>query len=159
MISLLLEWLVANQMVFWFLLALFCLLFEMGSPGLFFFLSFFFGALVAGGFSFVTTMWLWQALSFLISSFVAFLILHRWVKKKVDALDPRVQTNVYAMRSKRGRVIQHIFPDKMGIVKVDGERWSARSLHGTAIKEDTEVIVVRIKGAHLVVEEVKEKNK
>ena len=53
--------------------------------------------------------------------------------------------------------IREIAPGKMGLVKVDGETWSARSSHGQTVKEGVQVIVVRIKGAHLVVQEVESK--
>lgn len=156
MIDLLFDWFVANQMVFWLLIALLCLLFEMGSPGLFFFLSFFFGALAGVSVTFFTKSWMWQSIFFVIGTSIAFLLLHYWVRKHSKVFDTHTQTNVYAMRSKRGKVMRQITKDKMGLVKIGGETWSARSLKGIAIEEGTEVTVVRIKGAHLVVEQTKE---
>lgn len=155
MIDPLFAWFAENQIVVWLLVALFSLLLEMGSPGLFFFLSFFFGALVAVGVTFVSTSWALQALFFLGGTACAFVLLHYWLKRKSEGIDVHTQTNVYALRSKRGLVIRQITADKMGLVKIDGERWSARSLDKQIINEGAVVIVERVKGAHLVVKQVK----
>lgn len=157
MMDLVLDWIVANQMVLWLLVAVLCLLLEMGSPGLFFFLSFFFGALVAAGATLVTASWLAQSVVFVVATAISFLLLHYWVKRRSKLFDTHMQTNVYALRNKWGRVIREIVPGKMGLVKIEGETWSARSLHEQAVKEGARVIVVRIKGVHLVVQEVEEK--
>ena len=157
MIDFVLDWLVANQMVLWLLAAVLCLLLEMGSPGLFFFLSFFFGALVASGATLVTASWLAQSFTFIVATLISFLLLHYWVKRRSKLFDTHTQTNVYALRDKRGRIVREIIPGKMGLVKIEGETWSARSLHEQTIKKGARVMVVRIKGAHLVVQEVDEK--
>jgi len=153
--DLLFAWFAENQIVVWLLIALFSLLLEMSSPGLFFFLSFFFGALVAAGVTLVSASWALQALIFLGSTACAFVVLHYWLTRKAKGIDVHTQTNVYALRSKRGRVIRQITADKMGLVKIDGEKWSARSLDKQTINEGSMVTVERVKGVHLVVKQVK----
>ena len=157
MIDLVLDWFVSNQMVLWLLVAVFCLLLEMSSPGLFFFLSFFFGALVTAGATVVITSLMSQSVVFVVATAISFLLLHYWVKRRSKLFDTHSQTNVYALRNKRGSVIKEINKGKMGLVKIGGETWSACCMHGQLIKEGVPVIVVRIKGAHLVVQEVESK--
>jgi len=147
-------WFSAHQATVWLFIALMGLLFEVGSPGLFFFLSFFFGALLAAGSAFTTQMWLVQSVVFLIGSVIAFIALTRWVKRRVLVEQAYTLTNVYAMRSKKGIVVKKITAETMGLVKVGGELWSARSHNQKEIEKGAQVVVVRIKGAHLVVQKV-----
>jgi len=154
MIDLLLDWLLANQVVLWLTIALFCLFFEMGSPGLFFFLSFFFGALFAAGASLVTTSWLIQSTFFVAATGISFLLLHFWVKRRSKLFDTHTHTNMYALKSKNGRVLKEVGPSKMGRVKIEGETWAARSAHGDVIEVGAIVSVLQVRGAHLVVEKV-----
>jgi len=151
------NWLLTNQIIAWLLVAFFCLLFEMGSPGLFFFLSFFFGALMAAAATFVTTSWLTQSVVFTAGTACSFLLLHYWVKRRSKLFDTHTHTNIYAMRNKKGRVTKEVGPNKMGRVKIEGETWSARPLKGQIIEVGKMVEVVQVKGAHVVVQEVKEK--
>src|SRR4029078_11802832 len=140
-----------NNVSFWFLASLFFLLLEMGSPGLFYFLSFFFGSLAAGVVSFVYDSWMVQgALFFAVSAF-SFLILKTWVKK--HSRHAR-KTNVQALVGKRGTVTKIIAPPQPVQVQVGGETWSARSTLGI-IKEGAVVEVLSTTGAYLVVSEIK----
>lgn len=158
MIDILIDWLVVNQAALWLLIALFAIFFEMGSPGFFFFLSFFFGAIIAFGFTFATSSWLLQSLTFVLATGVSFWMLHFWVKRRSKLFDKHTNTNVYALRSKRGFVTNEIGVGKMGRVKINGESWSARSIDGQKIKEGELVSVVSVKGAHLIVNKVKKSN-
>jgi len=157
MVDIVIDWLLANQVVLWLAVALFCLFFEMGSPGLFFFLSFFFGALLAAGVAFVTVSWLWQSFFFVLGTGCAFLVLHFWVKRRAKLFDTHTYTNIYALKSKKGRVIKEVGPTKMGRVKIGGETWAARSARGKVIEVGAAVFVQQVKGAHLVVQKVSEK--
>ncbi len=157
MIDMILCWFACNQMAFWLVLGVFCLLFEMGSPGLFFFLSFFFGSLTAALSAFVTTDWMIQSIVFLVGSVAAFVWLKFWVKRRVLAPASQNPTNVSALQGKQGLVLKMISPEVMGMVKVGGETWSVRPADLTTIQEGKKIVVVDSKGAHLVVREVVEK--
>ncbi len=137
--------------IFCFLTALFFLVLEMGSPGLFYFLSFFFGALAAAAASLVNTSLILLAGIFSGVSSFSFFILKYWVKKQSRHVR---KTNVAALIGKRGIVMQTISATKPGAVKVGGEVWSARC-HQGVIKEGAAVEVQQITGAYLVVVEVK----
>jgi membrane protein implicated in regulation of membrane protease activity len=141
---------------FWFGVSLFFLLLEMGSPGLFFFLSFFLGALVSGCVALIVTPSLIiQGVVFLGSSLAAFFVLHYWVKKGVRETAVH-KTNIFTLQGKHGLIIKEIRADEVGLVKVGGETWSARSVHNQPIKIGTKVTVVQVRGAHLIVRDATE---
>lgn len=135
----------------WLVIALLFLLFELGNPGLFFFLSFFFGALIAG----ITSLFLpdavIQALLFLVASGTSFVALRYWLKKENA---PVHKTNVYALEGKRGIVIQTITTHGVGAVKVGGEVWSAKAVDDHSIMVGAAVHVVRVQGSHLIVRHI-----
>jgi len=145
------DWLMENLLFIWLLIAMFFLLLEMGVPGLFFFLSFFFGALITAFSTFFTDSLAAQAVIFLIASGISFLVLHFWVKKKIGIARKESATNIYALEGKRAKVIKPILPVGVGQVKIFGEIWSARSHTGEAISENEIVEIVNVKGSHLVV--------
>lgn len=140
----------------WLSVALLCLLFEMGHPGLFLFLSFFFGALATAGVSVLSPDLVVQGAAFLLSSAVSLWVLRAWIKTTHRHIP---KTNVHAMQGKRGKVITSLEPHEMGTVKVGGQVWSARSLHNDQLSVDTLISVVHVKGAHLIVEKYSDNNK
>jgi len=148
------EWLVKNLLFFWLVVALFFLILEMGSPGLFFFLSFFFGALICAASTFVTESLVTQSVIFLLGSMVSFLTLHFWVRKRVLKDKEGELTNIYALRNKRAKVLKKITPPDAGKVKVYGEIWSARSVSDHEIEQDEYVEIVDVKGSHLIVKKI-----
>jgi len=148
------DWLMENLLFVWLIIALFFLLLEMGAPGLFFFLSFFFGALVCAAATFITDSLVVQTIIFLISSTISFLTLHFWVKNKVMSAHKESATNVYALQGAQAAVIKSISLESVGQVKVLGEIWSARSHTGEFIGKGEYVEIVRVKGSHLIVKKV-----
>ena len=144
------EWLGKNMLFFWLLVAMLFLFLEMGSPGLFFFLSFFFGALICAGSTFITVSFVAQSVIFLLGSIVSFVILHFWVKRKLKTKESE-QTNIYALKGKRAKVLKKISPPDSGKVKVYGEVWSARSLSEEVIDQGEYVEIVDVRGSHLYV--------
>lgn len=134
----------------WLIFALFFLLLEMGSPGLFYFLSFFFGGVIAA----LLSIWISdlnvQVIAFFLGSIVSFALLWFWVKKEHTVT---TKTNVYALQGKKGVVLKEITKNNVGTVKVGGEIWSAKSIHAQDIKVGAIVEIVRVQGAHLMVAE------
>jgi len=141
-----------NITFFWLIVSLFFLLFEMGHPGLFFFLSFSSGALLSFIASFFSNSLPMQSALFLVGTVVSFFVLRRWVKKTKYL--PHQKTNVYALHGKRGMVIRKIVPPESGQVNVSGEVWSARSINDVAIDADQQIEVISVSGSHLVVKEI-----
>lgn len=151
MLSEVYDFLVSNYLFFWLIVSIFFLLLEMGSPGLFFFLSFFFGALMAAGSTFFVDSTVWQSVVFLIGSALSFLVLHFWVKKRFSKEKHHEHTNVSALKGKRATVLKTIQAHGVGSVKVGGEIWSAKSLDHQEIAVGVLVEVIDIKGVHLIV--------
>jgi membrane protein implicated in regulation of membrane protease activity len=137
----------------WILLALLFLFFEMGSPGLFYFLSFSFGALAAAVSSLAVGAVTSQILIFLAGTCIALLVLKWWVARKSNKNHSHDKSNIYALKGKRAVVLKDITPDASGTVKIGGESWMARSAHHIAA--GSHVLVVDVRGAHVLVEEVK----
>lgn len=148
------DWMISNLVFFWLVIAVLFLFMEMGSPGLFFFLSFFFGALVAAFSTFFTSSIIVQGFIFLGSSVIAFAVLRLWVKKKVLKAKEHELTNIYALKGKRAKVIKSIVSPESGKVKVYGEIWSARTLENGAIEQGVYVEIVDIRGSHLIVKKI-----
>src|SRR5437762_4413642 len=82
---------------YWLIIAFFFLIMEMGSPGLFFFVSFFFGGLIAAGVSVFTPSIIIQTASFLGGTASALLILRYCVVPMIGKDRPHERTNVYAL--------------------------------------------------------------
>jgi len=70
---------------------------------------------------------------------------HRWKAARI------YKTNIDTIIGKSGLVIQPIFRNVDGLVKVGNEEWRARALKD--IEKGTEIVVRDIKGVTLVVEE------
>ncbi len=66
------------------------------------------------------------------------------------------KTNIYGLVGKRGYVTQGIGESSFGLVRVEGEIWTARGLPGSTIPLGAEVRVLEVKGVHLVVEDLGE---
>lgn len=132
----------------WIISALFFLLIEMATPGLFFFVSFATGSIVASLASFYNYSLEAQCLLFLAESAFTFaLIRWRFANKPVEKLT----SNTQALIGRCGTVTSAIEPGKTGYVKINGDMWRALALHDTAIAPDELVRIVAIKGNTITV--------
>lgn len=146
------DFLFSNFIFFWLIVSIFFLLLEMGSPGLFFFLSFFFGAIASAACAGFTDSMVLQSVVFLIGSVLSFLVLHFWVKKCFSKSNHHEQTNASALRGKHAKVLKTIPANiGVGVVKVGGDTWSARSVDQQEILVGVIVEIVEVKGSCLVV--------
>ena len=123
----------------------------MGSPGLFYFLSLSSGSLAAALAALMTESIPVQCTTFLIITLLSLLCLRFWVTKSNQTKSDNL-TNIDALVGKQGIVIRVIDHDKVGEVKVGGEVWSARSLNQDVLPEGESIVIVRVTGAHLVVQ-------
>jgi membrane protein implicated in regulation of membrane protease activity len=138
--------------VYWFLTALLFLLLELGHPGLLFFVSFAFGAFAAGAVSFVAEEFVFQVGVFLGATIVALAVLKYWVVRYAAHTPKHGHSNIYALEGKQGLVVKEISPNQPGQVNLNGEIWLARTPHDVAVPAGTEVVVLHVKGSHLVVD-------
>jgi len=140
-----------NAFFTWMIIALVCMMFEMGAPGLFFFLSFACAALITACMSVLYVEPVVQGIAFIISTVLSFAVLHYSVKKGEHK---KVQTNVYALQGKQARVISAVRCELPGQVNIAGEVWSARSAHGQDIEVGQVVRILYVRGAHVIVEKL-----
>ena len=170
----------------WLVAALFFLIFEMGHPGLFYWLSFSLGSLVAATLSWYDYSWHITGIVFLLSSLLAIVLLKLTVGKLIKKHGgAHTLTNTDALIGKIGIVVKPIFADKPGRVKIGGEEWVARaykesathesakhksathenathesatheSAHKNVFEEGVRVSVVAVRGSHVVVTAVNE---
>lgn len=146
------EWgVMGNLFYIWVIVALLFVLLEIGHPGLFLFLSFALGALVTAFSAVYSDSLMSQCVIFLLASIGALVVLMKWVKKTIDKEHAYQHTNTQALVGRKALVIKDIYVDMPGEVKIGGELWMARALHDHYIPAETQVIVVQVRGAHVVV--------
>lgn len=145
---------VPSLFYWWLVVAFLFLIMEMGHPGLFFFLSFFFGGVCAAGVSCITESVITQLIAFFGSTVVAMYVLrnlgHVLIKNRSHQ-----NTNFYALKGKRAIVKQDIVVGKAGLVIIGGQVWAAHAVHhGDTMFIGDVVEVVDVRGAHVVVKKV-----
>ncbi len=134
----------------WVLVSLLFLVFEIGVPGLFYFLSCSCGSLAAAGAAWFEFSLTTQGAVFLIASLASICILRRWVKT-LNMHDAEKETNVYALKGKQGVVVQEAAGEYCAQVRVTGQYWAASSVDETVLKVGMPVIIVRVSGTRLFV--------
>ncbi len=140
-----------SSVLFWLITALTFLIFEMGHPGLFFFLSFCIGALSMALVSHWVDFGVVQGAVFLTTSFLSLFVLRLYVSRFIKPSRPENHSNVYALEGKQGVVVARIEPSRSGQVKVGGEVWSARAADASIIEVNEQVTIVHVAGVHLIV--------
>ena len=140
----------------WLIIAGVCFIIEMATVGFFVF-WFGIGALLAMIVSiFVPSNLVMQCSVFVITS-VILLLATKPLVDKFTKKDKKVEMNSTSNIGKIGIVTQDINPiEGIGLVKVSGEIWSAKTTNGEKIEKGSEVRVIKIDGVKLVVEPVKE---
>lgn len=142
--------------IIWSIICGICIIFELTSPGFFFFLSFAFGSVAAAITSLLQLELSTQLIAFLLATFFSFLLLKYWVKTSSGPL--LYKTNVEALVGKKAIVLQDITSAKKGLVKIDGETWSARSVDNSWIQIGSMVEVVATHGSHVIVKKTENNN-
>lgn len=120
------------------------------------FLIFWFGigALIAMIVSIFTSNIIVQTSVFLISSTILIFATKPLVKKFIDV--KKTNTNAFSIVGKKALVIKEINPIKSeGLVKINGETWSAESEDNGIIPEGSEVEILEIKGVKAIVKAIK----
>ena len=141
---------------FWLVIALLFLLFELGSPGLFYFLSFAGGAAIASIAAALCYPLMVQAMTFIGASIAIIFILKKWVKK--HASYNHYHSNVFALQGKQGIVIQPAQQHQFGQVQLNGELWAFRPHQSQVITEGDVVTVLDVRGAHVIVTKREKQN-
>lgn len=134
----------------WFLLAIIFAIIEITNSS-FFIIWFGLGALAAMVTSLLTTSITFQSLVFVVVSTILLLMTRKFTSKMTRG--NVTATNVDAVIGKIGIVTETIPNiDSPGIVKVDGETWSAISADQTSIEKGSKVKVLQVRGVRLIVQ-------
>lgn len=110
------------------------------------------GALLAMLVSFITDNLIIQTAVFVVSSVALIFLTKPLVKKYIDKQEV-VPTNANSLIGKKGKVLKEI-GDNPGLVKIEGEVWTAISENDTPIENGKDVEVLKIDGVKLVVKYV-----
>ncbi len=132
----------------WLIIGLFFLLLEVGTPGLFFFVSFACGSFIAatlafGGYSVITQCW--AAVG---GALLTFAIIKSMFANKSSS---PMKTNVHALIGQTALVTEPITPHQFGRVKIKGEEWPAVATPHQTITQGTTVVIVRVEGNKVIV--------
>jgi len=145
-----------NLFFFWLVIAILFLILEVGSPGLFYFLSFCVGATLSAIVSLYYDSTTIQSVVFLAGTIIALIFLKRGIRswKHTNRVHP---TNIDALQGKHGLVLQDISVQHPGIVKIEGQIWSAKAMQDAPIRVGATVEVISCTGAFLIIKEVVKK--
>ncbi len=142
-----------HQWQAWLVAALLLSVAEMVAPG-FWLLSVAAGCLVAGVVSLVAPGVLVPVVSFAAGALLSLVGVRPFLLTYLHPRSSAIKTNVDALAGKVGIVSERIDPGTgKGRVLVEGEDWRAASLMDTALEPGTRVMVVRVEGATLYVDE------
>ena len=135
----------------WLIVAGVCFVFEIFTVGfLIFWLAI--GALIAMVASFFVDNVVIQTALFVVSSAILIFSTRPFVKKFAKNDKDDVKTNAYSIIGKTGVVMQNIDSlNSTGLIKVDGEVWSASTDKDVSIPKGSEVKVKEIKGVKAIV--------
>ena len=135
----------------WLIVAGVCFVFEIFTVGfLIFWLAI--GALIAMVASFFVDNVVIQTAIFVVSSAILIFATRPFVKKFAKNDKDDVKTNAYSIIGKTGVVMQNIDSlNSTGLIKVDGEVWSASTDKDVSIPKGAEVKVKEIKGVKAIV--------
>lgn len=135
--------------IIWCFLFLAAVVFELFSPGLFFFLSFACGCIAAACANFFSLDISVQLAAFSIVSLASLIFLKKFVSQSLRGTAHA--TNIDALVGKKGTVIEDIEPNHGGYAKINGEIWFSKSLDNDLIKSGDVVEVLGVKGSHVIV--------
>ncbi len=141
-----------DPLIVWIVIGVICAIIEIFTPG-FLFLSIGVGAIITGILSKIITNVPLQILIFAIITFLLFISTRRWSKRLFSKTE---ETNIYALKGKKGFVVKEIPAEGRGYVKVGGEEWSAISEEGKKIEQNKNIIVSKVEGNKLIVLPAKE---
>ncbi|MBU4269283.1 NfeD family protein [Candidatus Dependentiae bacterium] len=137
-----------NIAYFWLILALVFLLLEISTPGLFLFVTFAIGSILASIVAFLDYSLFVQCITLILGFLASFLIIKLFLKSKESK---RVNTTVDALVGRICLVTKKIDKNNSGLVKVDGEVWAAVGKDDKEFLPGQNVKIVVVKGNKLIV--------
>jgi membrane protein implicated in regulation of membrane protease activity len=147
-----------NTLLYWLGSAVLLLFFELANPSHFLFLSFSFGAFIGGFAAWLDFPFAAQTVLALFATGTTFLLLRSWILQQVKRLSSKEhKSNTDALEGKIGIVIKEVKSLEFGQVKIGGQIWSCRGVHDEIIRVNEEVRILGVKGAHVILEKIKER--
>lgn len=145
------EYIEQNYWLLWTILAVICLIIELGSGD--FFVTCFaigaFGALVVS----LVDMPLWaQVIVFAAVSVLSILFIRPPLVRLLHATGPNRLSNAEALIGRQGTVVDKISPNHHGYVKIDGDVWKAVTKADEEIEEGEKVRVISMESIIVTVE-------
>ena len=149
-------WLNEHMGYMWLIVMLLLLLAEIMTPGLFFFVSFAAGALVASILAFMGYTIVLQCIGGLFFTVLSFVILRSVLKGRnlSDVHYGESETNIDALVGMHGIVLKEVSALSGGSVKVRGEVWAAGCSENKSIESGSKVIIVKVNGNRLIVRKI-----
>ena len=139
--------------LFWLISSLVFILFELGHPGLFYFLSFSCGAFVSLIANLADLSEFDQIVLFFLASIVATVALRKWVRRYGNR--GHFYSNMYALRGKKGVVVTPSVKGQFaGYIHIEGQVWAYTTIDDEVIQAGSSVEVIDVRGAHLVVKSI-----
>ena len=135
---------------FWLIISTLFLIFEISSPGLFYFLSFSIASMISAVVTFWSDLFFVQAWCFIFVTIFIFGVIRICMKTFFDSKEV-YRFNVYAMSGKIGIVTKEIKEHCRGEIKVMGQTWSAKSESNKDFPIGSLVEVVKVIGVCLIV--------
>ncbi|TCK90569.1 membrane protein implicated in regulation of membrane protease activity [Natranaerovirga hydrolytica] len=110
-----------------------------------------FGALVAWGLSLLNVHLALQITVFFVVSFVMLYYTRPIAAKYLNI--GKVKTNYESIIGKKGVVVETVDNIKgQGVVKIDGNTWTARATNEEVIEKDSVVTITEVKGVKIIVQ-------
>jgi len=132
----------------WIVIGLAFLFAEMGTPGLFFFISFAIGCLFASITAFMGHTLTMQCIVGLVASIGALLIMRSTFAGRKQG---QHKTNIQRLIHKEGFVTKVIDPKHIGQVRVGREEWPAKIESDIVLQVGTKIKVIKVVGNKLIV--------
>lgn len=133
----------------WIALAILLAMAEILTPG-FVVLCFAGGAVLAALVAALGLPLVWQILAFAAGSFISFVTIRPAMQKWASNKSESEKTNIDRLIGQEAVVLEPTNAEQ-GLVKIQGERWSARSADGSDLEAGSRVTVERIEGNKVIV--------
>ncbi len=140
------------MLTMWIIVAIGAFLIEIFTLGNLICVWFIFGALASALLAWLKVQAIWQYIAFFVVSIVSMLIIrplaHNYLRGNI------VPTNSDRLIGKTTKLTKEITPEKWGEVIKGGVKWSCVSVDNQPIPEGTNVKIIAIEGAKLVVKKM-----
>lgn len=141
--------------IVWFIIAIILLIVEFSAPGI---LAIFFsiGAFIAGIASFFIDSYIAQLAIFVITSLIVMVFGKKSLEKLLDINKEIRPSTIDAFKGRMGMVTKKVTPLEKGLVKINGEEWTAKATENLIFDEGERVEIVSIEGVTVLIKKFKE---